>query len=127
MPRSRVYVDTSVLGGYFDPEFERWTKALVRDFRSERLEPVLSELLAAELQGAPNRGRELYAALRARATPVAVTPEAVELTNRYAAHDILPAKFRNDMTHIAVATVANRCGRELELPTHRPVRQDSIV
>jgi hypothetical protein len=107
MPRSRVYVDTSVIGGYFDPEFERWTKALVDDFRSERLEPVLSELLAAELEDAPDRVRDLYAELRGRGTPVPVTPEVVELTGRYGAHAILPARFRNDMTHIAIATIAN--------------------
>ena len=24
----RIYLDTSVFGGYFDPEFELWTKIL---------------------------------------------------------------------------------------------------
>ncbi len=48
-----VYVDTSVVGGYFDPEFARWSRALVDDFRAGR-RPFLSDLLAAELESARN-------------------------------------------------------------------------
>lgn len=33
----RIYIDTSVLGGCFDVEFEVWSNALTRDFRSGRL------------------------------------------------------------------------------------------
>lgn len=32
----RVYLDTSVIGGCFDDEFEVWSNALLRDFRSGR-------------------------------------------------------------------------------------------
>jgi hypothetical protein len=44
--RFRIYVDTSVLGGCFDREFETWSNALVRDFRIGRLIPVLSDVTA---------------------------------------------------------------------------------
>ena len=107
MRRSRIYLDTSVLGGCFDLEFEQWSTALVDDFRSDRLQPVLSDLLAAELQEAPQRVRDLYAELRTRHQPIVLSIEAIELADRYAAHGILPPKFRNDMLHIAIATVAN--------------------
>ncbi len=107
MRRSRIYLDTSVLGGCFDPEFEQWSTALVDDFRSDRLQPVLSDLLAAELQEAPQRVRDFYAELRTRHQPIVLSIEAIELADRYAAHGILPPKFRNDMLHIAIATVSN--------------------
>ena len=104
----RVYVDTSVIGGYFDPEFARWSRALVDDFRAGRLQPFLSDLLAAELEGAPARVRHLFAELREAAGPLLeLSPDALDLAARYSAHQIVPVRFRNDMLHIAVATVAD--------------------
>ncbi|MEP7345139.1 MAG: hypothetical protein ABI877_07725, partial [Gemmatimonadaceae bacterium] len=108
MRHSGIYVDTSVLGGYFDQEFAEWSRALVEDFRAARLRPVLSDLLAAEIGGAPMPVRELHSELLALVgIGVQMSTEAIELADRYAAHGILPAKFRNDMLHIALATVAN--------------------
>lgn len=104
----RVYVDTSVVGGYFDPEFARWSRALVDDFRAGRLQPFLSDLLAAELAGAPKHVRDLYAELRVAAGPlIHLSADALDLADRYAAHQIVPVRFRNDMLHIALATVAD--------------------
>ena len=51
----RVYVDTSVLGGCFDPEFSEWSLSLIQDFRLGRLAPVLSEVIAAEVEPAPSQ------------------------------------------------------------------------
>ncbi len=108
MPQSRIYVDTSVLGGCFDREFEQWSNALVQDFRQSRLHPILSDLLAAEIKNAPEQVRALHTELQARFGPgIRLSPEAIELTDRYAVHGILPPRLRNDMLHIALATVAN--------------------
>ena len=108
MRHSRVYVDTSVVGGCFDREFEQWSNALVEDFRQARLHPVLSDLLAAEIKDAPKPVRELHAELLALVgTGIQLSTESIDLSDRYAAHGILPLKFRNDMLHIALATVAN--------------------
>jgi hypothetical protein len=108
MRHSRIYVDTSVLGGCFDREFERWSKALVDDFRQARLYPVLSDLLAAEIKDAPKPVRDLHAELLALGgIGIQLSTETIELADRYSAHGILPAKFRNDMLHIALATIAN--------------------
>jgi hypothetical protein len=43
MKVQRVYIDTSVLGGCFDTEFSPWSNALIGDFRTGRLKPVVSE------------------------------------------------------------------------------------
>jgi hypothetical protein len=104
----RVYVDTSVLGGCFDPEFERWSNALVSDFAARIMIPVFSELLVAEIEVAPERVRRKLDDLRELAPGLLeVDQEVLEVVAGYSRHGILPPRFRNDMLHIALATVAN--------------------
>jgi hypothetical protein len=103
----RIYIDTSVLGGCFDVEFAVWSNALTRDFRAGRLIPVLSDVTAAEVAGAPPAVRDLHQEmliLAGRLLPV--TPEVVALVAGYGAKEILPARLAADMTHIALATLA---------------------
>src|ERR1044071_2644719 len=108
MPTPRIYLDTSVLGGCFDREFAAWSRGLLQDFRARRFKPVLSELLAAEIADAPERIRQLYPQLLPFADrPVAVSTAAMDLANQYLAHRIAPARFRHDLLHIALATVAS--------------------
>lgn len=107
MKRKRIYVDTSVLGGCFDPEFAAWSLGLLGDFRSARFAAVLSDVTAAEVARAPAAVRELHAELLATSAElVAVTDEVFDLLAAYEAHGVLPARFRNDMLHIALATIA---------------------
>ena len=61
----RIYVDTSVLGGCFDVEFARLSNRLIRDFRAARFIPVLSDVTATEVAGAPDSVRELHQELLA--------------------------------------------------------------
>jgi len=107
MRAQRVYIDTSVLGGCFDPEFARWSNALIDDFRAGRLKPVISEIITAETADAPPEVRELLAELLAL-TPemLLITPEVLALADAYQAHGILMAKFYADGLHIALATSA---------------------
>jgi hypothetical protein len=103
----RVYLDTSVIGGCLDPEFAPWSNGLVDDLRAGRFRPVLSDLLAAELRAAPPGVRAVYAGLLGlNPVEVMTTPEAVALLGAYEAHAVLGPRFRADMLHIALATVA---------------------
>ena len=34
MKKPRIYIDTSVIGGCFDEEFELWSSGLVADFKA---------------------------------------------------------------------------------------------
>lgn len=107
MARFRIYVDTSVLGGCFDAEFVTWSDALMRDFRAKRLVPVLSDVTAAEVAGAPVAVRVLHQELLGLSGGVLpVTPAVLTLVAAYEARRILPKKFAADMTHIALATIA---------------------
>ena len=49
MKRLQIYVDTSVIGGVFDPEFRVWSNGLIEDFRVKRFGLVLSDVTAAEV------------------------------------------------------------------------------
>jgi predicted nucleic acid-binding protein len=106
MKRLRIYVDTSVIGGCYDPEFRAWSSGLIEDFRAGRFYLVLSEATAAEIERAPVQVREIHAELTAFAEILPVTEEALDLVEKYEAHAILGSRFRNDMLHIALATVA---------------------
>jgi len=108
MKRLRIYVDTSVIGGCFDSEFKEWSLALVDDFRLGRYIPVISDVTAAETLPAPNFVRELHAEILTLSTEVVtVSEEAISLAGSYEAHSVLSARFRNDMLHIALATIAD--------------------
>ena len=107
MKKLRIYVDTSVIGGCFDPEFKIWSEALIEDFRQSRYIPVLSNVTAAEIEPSPSGVRELYQELLfLPAEEVSVTDDAVSLVESYVAHSILGFRFYNDMLHIALASIA---------------------
>ena len=49
----RIYLDTSVFGGYFDIEFELWTKILFNKIIEGEYIVVYSKLVDIELTPAP--------------------------------------------------------------------------
>ena len=106
MKKQRIYVDTSVIGGCFDPEFEVWSNGLIDDFRKGRFRLVLSDVTAAEIERAPEPVRELHGELISIAELLSITEEALDVSAAYEDHGILSPRFRNDMLHIALATVA---------------------
>lgn len=107
MKTLRIYLDTSVLGGCFEPEFAPWSNGLMDDIRAGVFRPVLSDLLATEIRPAPEPVRIVHAELLSYAPqPVVVSDEALDLLSFYEAHSVLGPKFRSDMLHIALATVA---------------------
>ena len=108
MKVQRVYTDTSVIGGCFDTEFEAWSNGLFEDFRRGRFVPVVSSVVAAEVEDAPVVVREAYRELVALGAEVLlVDDEALDLADAYLARGVLTAKFYDDATHIALATLAD--------------------
>lgn len=105
MKRPQIYVDTSVFGGCFDPEFATWSNALMSDFRAARLRLAVSDVTAAEVALAPEAIRDLFSELLPLSEFLEVGQDALELLAAYEARSILGPRYRNDMLHIAVATV----------------------
>ena len=101
-----IYLDTSVLGGCFDPEFAPWSMGLLEDLRARRIRPMLSDLLVGEARHAPERVRAVLAELQGL-DPVLVstTEEIQKLADAYEAHGVLGPRYAADLLHIALATV----------------------
>ena len=102
----RIYVDTSVIGGCFDIEFEEWSIGLIQDFFDQKYIVVLSEVTSAELAEAPEQIRVLYSKLLEISEFLKISEEALQLLTSYVKRKILSSRYRNDMLHIALATVA---------------------
>ena len=103
----RVYADTSVFGGCFDPEFAAESRRFFDLVRVGRVKLLVSEVVVRELARAPSRVRELLRSLPADAVvQVTLTRDVIELRNAYLAAGILDPQSADDATHVAAATVA---------------------
>ncbi len=107
MKVQRVYLDTSVIGGCLDPEYARWSKGLLADFRLGLLKAILSDIIAAEIEDAPLPVQEIYAELLTwQPDLIGVAEPALELAELYQQRGILTPKFYADGLHVALATIA---------------------
>jgi len=57
--KQRIYIDTSVVGGYFDEEFREATIALFERLENNEIIFVVSDLLDLELINVPEKVRNL--------------------------------------------------------------------
>lgn len=102
----KVYVDTSVIGGCFDPEFKTWSCALFQDFKKRNFIPVVSEITAAEIEDAPLSVRKQYQTLLDfDCVVLSVDEYVIELAEVYQKRKILTPKYFDDGLHIAIATI----------------------
>ena len=101
-----LYLDTSVIGGYYDAEFMADTRALWRLKAAGRFQFVTSVIVDQEIARAPERVRALMRATFARADMLSITAEALELAGHYLAQKIVPAGYSDDARHVAVCSVA---------------------
>ncbi|MBN9385885.1 MAG: type II toxin-antitoxin system VapC family toxin [Chitinophagaceae bacterium] len=102
----RIYLDTSVIGGYYDTEFEEDTRILFEKIKLGQFHVVLSDITEGELQEAPEMIRNLFIELSAgQATKIELTEEAVQLADMYLAEKVVGKTSRVDCFHIALATI----------------------
>jgi len=106
MPIPTLYLDTSVIGGYFDAEWQSPTRELWRLMELGLYRFTTSIVTAEELVLAPDRVRALFAAGFPAEAILPVPGEARQLAAAYIRQGILPAKSINDATHVAACTVA---------------------
>ncbi|MDR1897696.1 MAG: hypothetical protein LBR10_12985 [Prevotellaceae bacterium] len=104
----RIYVDTSVFGGYFEPEFEQWTKPFVNKFIGGEYTLLYSQLTEIELSKAPSHVRELIQRIPPASIEfLPVTDLADELASRYVKENVVGKASIEDCRHIAIATLEN--------------------
>ena len=88
----RIYVDTSVVGGFYDKEFEEATKVLFKKVEKGEIILVVSELLDVELLRAPEHVRNhLDNYSKKQILRVELTEEAKILADRYIAEQVVGA------------------------------------
>ena len=105
--RPRIYIDTSVVGGYFDEEFRETTELFFQQFQAGDFMFVVSDLLDLELLHAPARVRDLLAHYPpAFFERVALTEEAETLANQYIAEKVVGKTSLTDCRHITLATLS---------------------
>jgi len=101
-----LYLDTSVIGGYYDVEFEKETRLLFEDIIKGEFEVLYSSLTEDELINAPQRVRELINELpKDNKQKIELTEEATHLADCYLAENVVGKTSREDCLHIALATV----------------------
>ena len=101
-----LYLDTSVLGGYFDDEWKVPTQELWKQREQGKYHFFTSLIAADELTEAPERVRELFAKTFAPEAVFDVTEEIEQLASAYMAQAILTPKYSDDARHVAACTVA---------------------
>ncbi|MEW6001734.1 MAG: PIN domain protein [Nitrospirota bacterium] len=102
----RVYIDTSVIGGYLDDEFAVWSKLLFDEFRSGIKIAVVSDLTLRELEDAPKEVGQILSDLPPEFIEyVFLNNEAITLADTYIAQGVVNEKHLIDAQHIAIATI----------------------
>jgi predicted nucleic acid-binding protein len=101
----RIYIDTSVLGGYFDKEFDIATRRLFEEVQKGEYRIVVSNITEGELLNAPERVRTLLNDLRIDYEVLALTDDAVNLALDYIKENVVGQTSYEDCLHIAMATI----------------------
>ena len=104
--RQKIYIDTSVFGGYYDEEFSEFTIPLFDRINNHEFTLLFSPVTQDELENAPENVRELVKGLKAEWTEyLEVTEEAVELATEYITEKVVGQTSYADCLHIALATI----------------------
>ena len=104
--KQRIYIDTSVFGGYYDDEFAEHTKPLFNRLKNNEFRLLFSSVTQDELNNAPDRVKDLVKGLKVEYTEfLDVTDEATELASEYIAEGVVGQTSFADCLHIALATI----------------------
>jgi hypothetical protein len=104
----RVYIDTSVIGGYFDEEFEFYTKLFFEKVEQGKFKVILSDILTTELQGAPDNVVTFFKSISKKQIEyVDQTEDSIQLGEEYLNEGVVGKTSRTDCRHIALATLVN--------------------
>ena len=102
----KIYLDTSVFGGYYDTDFEEDTQILFEKIKLRQFHVVYSTTTEDELLGAPERVQQLLPNLaESLKKRVELTEEAVNLADIYIAENVVGRTSRSDCFHIAMGTI----------------------
>ena len=103
---AKIYLDTSIFGGFYDSEFEEETLILFEKIKLGQFKVIYSNTTEEELLGAPKRVQELLPDLEESVKKrVILTEESVNLADAYISENVVGRTSRSDCFHIAMATI----------------------
>lgn len=104
--KQRIYIDTSVVGGFFDEEFKDDTIPLFQRLERGEILFVVSDLLDLELINAPQKVRELlHNYSTEKFIRIELSEEAILLADNYISEKVVGKTSLEDCRHIAMATI----------------------
>ena len=104
--KQRIYIDTSVIGGYYDTEFDTATRLFFRSIANKEFDVYFSEVNEAELMNAPQQVKEVKDLIPADCFHyINVTDEVETLAQLYISEKALGKASENDAYHIALASI----------------------
>jgi len=105
----KVYVDTSVIGGCFDPKFRKDSLRLFEDFKAGRKQMIYSDLVYKEIeqgQYTPNHLlRKFHEVPEDYRVKYKQNEEVELLAEKYLQRNILTEKSYKDAIHVAFGTI----------------------
>ena len=106
--KQRIYIDTSVFGGYFDDEFSADTIPFFEQAKNGDIKIIISDLLDAELLRAPQFVRDLLSSIPTENIErVQLSKISVLLADKYIEAKVVGKTSRVECQHIAIATTQN--------------------
>jgi len=108
----KLYLETTVPSFLFAddaPEKQQVTRQFFKWLAISPDKLYISELVLAELNRAsPDvRNKLLEAVVRLPVENLSITDEAVDLAGRYVRDGVIPARYRDDAVHVALAVLNN--------------------
>jgi len=102
----RIYIDTSVFGGYFDVEFDIDTKPFFERVFCNKIRILVSDVLEFELYKAPAFVQDLIEAVPDELIErIELDDEARILAEKYITEKVVGKTSLADCQHIALATI----------------------
>jgi len=102
----KLYLDTSVFGGFFEKEFEEHTRPLFERIANGEFILLISDATQEELVTAPPHVRDLLASINVNyIEDVKTTDEAYDLAKEYIKENVVGQTSFTDCIHIALATI----------------------
>lgn len=101
-----IYVDTSVFGGKFDPEFQYWTDLFFEKVFESDIQLILSDVAEDEIKDSPDQVKEFVQKIPDKnIIKTELNEEAVLLAEKYLEEEVVGESSRADCYHIAIATI----------------------
>jgi len=104
--KPRIYIDTSVFGGYFDEEFAENTTPLFERIRNNEFIVLFSTVTQEELEAAPEKVKKLVLEIDKKSSIyLETTDEVYDLAMEYISEKVVGQTSFADCLHIALATI----------------------